>query len=504
MDHVDVLIVGAGLSGIGTACHLTRDCPERTYAILEGRGAIGGTWDIFRYPGIRSDSDMFTLGYDFKPWTTGKAIADGPSIRDYVRETAKEYDVEKNIRFHHNVKRASWNSDTSAWTVQAENTQTGETVRVSCNFLMMCPGYYNYEHGYVPEFEGVDDYKGQIVHPQFWPEDLDYADKKVAVIGSGATAMTIVPSMAMNGANVTMVQRSPTYVVSRPAVDTLAERLQKLLPAQAAYQIIRWRNVLLQMFFYNQSRKRPAYIKKRLLDMAREEIGDDCVDQHFTPTYNPWDQRLCLIPDADLFETIRDQKVHVVTDHIESFTEAGLKLKSGQHLEADIIVMATGLDLKFMGGLEVEVDGKRIAPADQMYYRGAMLSDVPNLALIFGYTNASWTLKADLVSEYVCRILNHMGKHGFTKAVPQLNDWSVEEETWLDFTSGYIQRSIHKFPKQGNKKPWKLNQNYALDTLSLRFGALDDGALTFSGSKSQEVRKSKTVTQSDLASAEAS
>jgi monooxygenase len=477
MEHVDVLIVGAGLSGIGAAYHLGKHCPGKTYAILEGREAIGGTWDLFRYPGIRSDSDMYTLGYSFKPWKAAKAIADGPSILSYVRETARENDVERHIRFKHLVKRASWSTETATWTVEAEHD--GQVVQFSCGFLYMCSGYYRYSAGYTPDFPGTDRFKGRIVHPQHWPDDLDYAGKKVVVIGSGATAVTLVPEMAKTAAHVTMLQRSPTYVVSRPAEDAAANWLRSKLPAMTAYGITRWKNVLMQMLFFNLARKKPEKTKERLLGLVRDHLGPDYdVATHFTPRYNPWDQRLCLVPDADLFDSIKAGTSSVVTDHIETFTETGIQLKSGKTLDADVIVTATGLQMQLLSGMEVVVDGQVANLARSMSYKGMMFSDVPNLASAFGYTNASWTLKADLTSEYVCRLINHMDRAGVDYCAPRI-DGEIEVAPWLDFSSGYVTRAMDQFPKQGLRKPWKVHQNYALDLVALRFGKVDDGVMAF-------------------------
>jgi cation diffusion facilitator CzcD-associated flavoprotein CzcO len=483
MDHFDVIIVGAGLSGIGAGYHLQANSPRKTYAILEGRDAIGGTWDIFRYPGIRSDSDMYTLGYSFKPWREAKAIADGPSIRKYVRDTAAENGIDKKIRFGHMVKRASWDSNTARWTVEAEVGAAKQIVRLTCNFLFMCSGYYSYAGGYDPEFPGRDAFKGTIIHPQKWPEDLDYKNKKVVVIGSGATAVTLVPAMAEQAAHVTMLQRSPTYVVSRPAEDAAANWLREHLPAKFAYSLVRWRNVLFGMYFFNLARKKPGQVKKYLIDMVRKELGEGHdVETHFTPRYNPWDQRLCLVPDSDLFQSLKSGKSSVVTDTIETFTPTGIKLASGKDLDADIIVTATGLKVELLAGMQVTVDGVVQDMPRTMSYKGMMYSDVPNLASSFGYTNASWTLKCDLTCEYVCRILNYMDRHGYAEARPR-KDASVEEAPWLDFSSGYVQRAKDVLPRQGTKKPWKLYQNYALDLVTLRYGKVNDGTLQFSKPK---------------------
>jgi cation diffusion facilitator CzcD-associated flavoprotein CzcO len=479
-EHFDVLIVGAGLSGIGAAYHLKTQSPCKTYAILEGRGAIGGTWDLFRYPGIRSDSDMYTLGYRFKPWKEAKAIADGPSILKYVRETAAENGIDRHIRFHHHVKRAAWSSEDACWTVEAERGPDREIARFTCNFLLMCSGYYDYAGGYDPAFPGKERFQGPVIHPQKWPEDLDYAGKRVVVIGSGATAVTIVPEMAKTAAHVTMLQRSPTYVVSRPAEDAMANWLRARLPAKLAYSIVRWRNVLFGLFFFNQARKKPEVAKQRIIGIVREQLGPDYdVDKHFTPRYNPWDQRLCLVPDADLFAAIKAGTASVVTDHVDTFTETGIRLKSGEELPADVIVTATGLNLQLVSGLEVTVDGRRADLSQSMSYKGMMFSGVPNLASVFGYTNASWTLKADLTSEYVCRLLNYMDRRGVEVATPEKHE-EVAEAPWLDFSSGYVVRAMDKFPKQGAKHPWKLYQNYVLDLFTLRYGKIDDGVMAFS------------------------
>ena len=477
--HFDVLIVGAGLSGIGAAYHLQQKCPGKSYAILEGREAIGGTWDLFRYPGIRSDSDMHTLGYIFKPWKERKAIADGPSILNYVRETAEENGIDRHIQFSRLVRRAAWESDTATWSVEAEDAKTGEMHRLSCSFLYMCSGYYSYEGGHRPDFPGEEAFQGQIVHPQAWPEDLDYTGKKVVVIGSGATAVTLVPEMAKSAGHVTMLQRSPTYVVSRPAEDAMANRLRKILPESWAYGLTRWRNVLFQMFFFNMARKQPEKVKAKILHLAQQELGPDIdVGKHFTPSYNPWDQRLCLVPDSDLFKSLKEGSSSVVTDHIEASTPQGIKLKSGETLEADIIVTATGLKLVFLGGMEISVDGEPVVPAQIHGYRGVMFEGIPNLASTFGYTNASWTLKADLTADYVTRLLKHMDRKGFDEARP-VAEGEIGEEPWLDFSSGYVQRAMEAFPKQGSETPWRLHQNYLKDIFLLRHADMDDGVLRF-------------------------
>jgi cation diffusion facilitator CzcD-associated flavoprotein CzcO len=480
VEHVDVLIVGAGLSGIGAACHLGLRSPGKTYAILEGRGAIGGTWDLFRYPGVRSDSDMFTLGYAFRPWTAAKSIADGPDIREYVRETATAYGVTDHIRFHHRVVRASWSSGTARWTVEAQRTDTGETVELTCSFLFCCTGYYRYDEGYTPTFEGIDRYAGQVVHPQHWPDDLDYAGKRVVVIGSGATAVTLVPAMAETAAHVTMLQRSPTYMAALPSVDRIAERLRRLLPTKAAYAAVRWKNVAFGTLFYQLSRRRPQAVKSLLRKgLVRELPSGYDVETHFTPRYNPWDQRLCLVPDGDLFRAMRRGTVSVVTDQIETFTERGIRLASGTELEADIVVTATGLNLLAIGGLQLSVDGEEIDLPNTVAYKGMMLSGVPNLALAIGYTNASWTLKCDLVSEYVCRLLSHMDRHGYVFCAPIAPEGG-ERVPLINLDSGYVRRSAAQMPKQGPRPPWRLYQNYARDVVMMRHRSVVDDGIRFS------------------------
>jgi monooxygenase len=473
-----VIVVGAGLSGIGGACHLKMECPTKSFVILEARKSMGGTWDLFRYPGVRSDSDMYTLGYRFRPWRDAKAIADGPAILNYIRETAAEYGVDNAIRFNHRLRRASWSPDEARWTVEAENGPE-KTVGLTCNFLYLCTGYYDYESGYTPEWPGVARFRGTIVHPQKWPEDLDYAGKRIAVIGSGATAITLAPAMAQRAAHVTMVQRSPSYVVPRPAKDKVANFLRRVLPGRAAYMLTRWKNVLYGSFFYSLARKRPELFKWMVARGVRHQLGEKYESKHFTPPYNPWDQRLCLVPDADLFSAIREGRVSVVTDHIETFTEEGLLLESGEQLEADIIVTATGLVLKLMSGMQLFVDGALVDLPKTLVYKGMMFSDVPNLALAVGYTNASWTLKCDLTAEYVCRLLNHMDRHAYAICTPRVNDPDVGEEPVIDFNSGYVVRALHTLPRQGSKTPWRLHQNYMKDLSMMRYGRLEDGTMEF-------------------------
>jgi monooxygenase len=481
-EHLDVLIVGAGLSGVGAAHHLQERCPGRSYAILEARSDLGGTWDLFRYPGIRSDSDMHTLGYRFKPWTAERSITDGASILEYVRQTAREGGIERRIRFNHRVLDARWSSQEARWTVEAERSDTGETVRLTCDFLWSCSGYYRYDEGYTPEFEGVDRFDGPVVHPQHWPADLDYSGKRVVVIGSGATAVTLVPAMAEKAAHVTMLQRSPTYIASLPAEDRVAIALRRRLPERAAYAVVRWKNVLIQTAFFQLSRRRPEVVKRMIRRGVEGALPPDYdIDTHFTPPYDPWDQRMCLVPDGDLFRAISGGSASVVTDRIATFTERGIKLESGEELEADVIVTATGLNLLFLGGIRLAVDGEAVDVAAKMTYKGMMLNGVPNCAFTVGYTNASWTLKADLTSEYVCRLLNHMEAHGHRCCMPEVTDPSVTEQPLLDFTSGYVQRSLDRFPKQGSKEPWKLRQNYVFDIHTIRRGRIDDGTMRFTG-----------------------
>jgi monooxygenase len=479
-EHFDVLIIGAGLSGIGAARHLQMRCADRSYAILEGRSSMGGTWDLFRYPGVRSDSDMYTLGYAFKPWAERKAIADGPSILQYVRDTAHENDIERHIRFGHQVKSAAWSSADARWTVQVLRGDGQEPVQISCNFLFMCSGYYRYDEGFTPDFAGLADFAGRVVHPQQWTDDIAYADKRVVVIGSGATAVTLVPELAKQAAHVTMLQRSPTYIVALASEDAFANRLRRWLPGKLAYSLTRWKRVLLGLYIFQLCRSNPAKVKRLIEGGVRMALGPDYdVAQHFTPRYNPWDQRLCLAPDGDFFAAIKSGSASVATDEIARFTKTGIALKSGAHLDADLIVTATGLNLQVLGGLQWSVDGVAVDPAKTLNYKGLMFSGVPNLASSFGYTNASWTLKCDLICEYVCRLLNHMQKHSIKQCTPRNADASITELPWVDFSSSYFARSMHLFPKQGSKAPWKLYQNYPKDILLLRYGKLNDGVLQF-------------------------
>ncbi len=485
MAHFDVVIVGAGLSGIGAAYHLQRSCPGKSYAILESRGALGGTWDLYRYPGIRSDSDMHTLGYGFKPWREAKAIADGPSIRAYVNETADENDIRKHILFHRRLERAAWSSEEARWSLEVAATDGEGTVEpISCNFLLMCSGYYSYDEPYRPPFEGEEDFEGPLFHPQLWPEDLDYRGKRVVVIGSGATAMTLVPAMAEDVEHITMLQRSPTYVISLPDQDRIANTLRKFLPDALAYRITRAKNVALQRRLYRRTRVAPERVKKWLLDRVRRSLGPDYdIEKHFTPRYDPWDQRLCLIPNDDLFEAIKSGKASVVTDQIDRITKKGIRLESGEELDADIIIAATGLNLKLLGGAQFSVDGEPVHFPATFSYKGMMYSDVPNLVQTFGYINASWTLRADLTAEFSCRVLNRMDELGMRQCTPRLaeDERDMPKRPWIrDFSAGYMQRVMHLFPRQGDREPWLNTQSYHADRKMIRRGPLEDGRLTFS------------------------
>ena len=483
-EHVDVVVVGAGLSGIGAGYHLQTISPDRSYVILEGRDGLGGTWDLFKYPGIRSDSDMHTLGFSFKPWTEAKSIADGPSILKYLKQTVSQFGIDKHIRYGQLVTKAQWSTDDAQWTVTSTNKATGTTSTYTCSFLFMCSGYYSYKKGHTPEFTGRERFKGTIVHPQEWPVDLDYAGKRVVVIGSGATAVTIVPSMADKAAHVTMLQRSPTYMVSRPDHDVLANRMRKVLPPKMAYNLTRFKNTWRQQLVYNKTRTDPNKVKQLLLGGIQLELGADYdIAKHFTPNYNPWDQRLCLVPNGDFFKSMREGKASVVTDHIASFTETGIQLASGEHLDADIIVTATGLELVTLGEMDFFVDGNQVDFAKTWTYKGFAYSDIPNLASTFGYINASWTLRSDLTAEYVCRLLNHMRKKGVVQCTPRLReqDHNMKERPWIDgFSSGYMQRMMHRMPRQGDHEPWINPQNYRRDKKMFKHSPIDDGVMQFS------------------------
>jgi len=480
-EHFDVLIVGAGLSGVGAGSHLTTRCPGKSFAILEARDAMGGTWDLFRYPGIRSDSDMFTLGYSFRPWKEAKAIADGPAIREYIHETAAEYRIDEKIRYGHRVVRAEWSSDESQWTVDAERSDTGETVQFTCSFLFPCTGYYHYDEPYAPAFEGMERFDGQVIHPQLWPEDLEYDGKRVVVIGSGATAVTIVPAMADRAEHVTMLQRSPSYIVSLPAEDPIAKLAIRVLPKRFAYAFLRWKNALLTQASFQLSRRAPKAMRALFLKGVERHLPPGFgLDPHFSPRYGPWTQRVCLVPDGDLFDVLASGEASIVTDDIETFTEKGLTLASGAELEADVIITATGLNMQLLGGLTVAVDGEEIDFAGTVGYKGMMFSGIPNLAIALGYTNASWTLKCDLTCEYVCRLINHMDEQGYTHCTPQRPDASMETSPFIDLTSGYVLRSIDQFPKQGSRAPWRMHQNYPRDILLIRRGDLEGEGIEFS------------------------
>ena len=488
VQHFDVVIVGAGISGIGAGYHLQQDCPDRDYVILEGRDDLGGTWDLFRYPGVRSDSDMHTLGYSFKPWTEAKAIADGPSILTYVRETAAEFGIDQKMRFQHMVTDASWSSETSTWTVTAQVGAEGgrQTVAYTCNYLFMCSGYYSYKGGYEPEFPGRTDFAGPIVHPQKWPEDLDYEGKRVVVIGSGATAMTLVPAMATTASHVTMLQRSPTYVVSRPAVDPIANGLRKVLPDSTAYGITRWQNATLGEFFYKQTRTKPDKMREKLIKLAKKELGDETVAEHFTPEYNPWDQRLCLIPDSDLYNSINNGDASVVTAEIDTFTATGILLTNGEHIDADIIVTATGLQLVTIGDMDFAVDGQPVDFSKTWTYKGIAYSDVPNMASSFGYINASWTLRADITCQWVCRLLNHMTESGMTQATPRLRpeDADMPERPFIDdFSAGYMARMMPLLPRQGDREPWINTQSHRADKKFIAKAPIVDGVMRFGAAR---------------------
>jgi monooxygenase len=515
-EHFDVLIIGAGLSGIDAAHHLQKFCPQKSYVILEQRERIGGTWDLFRYPGIRSDSDMLTMGYSFRPWTHPKAISPGEDIREYITATARDEGIDRNIRFRHQIKRASWSSEDAKWTVEAVkqssslgassntagNTTSGgvvtkeEAVTLTCNFLFCCAGYYRYSAGYLPEFPNSSRFKGRMIHPQGWPQDLDYAGKRVVIIGSGATAVTLLPAMAKTAAHVTMLQRSPTYVISAPEKDRIANFLRHIMPAMWAYRLSRWKNVSFMTYIYQLSQRFPNFVKRGIIKKASKQLGTDFdVETHFTPRYRPWEQRMCLIPDADMFEAIKSGKASVVTDQIETFTERGILLKSGKELEADIIITATGLTMQAFGGMELTVDKQRVDLSQALAYKGVMMSGVPNFASVFGYINASWTLKADLICNYVCRLLNLMDRKGVRQVTPNPVGESAVAPFVENFSSGYIQRALASWPKQGRKKPWRVYQNYFRDTISLKWTRVDDEGLEFSTLLAQVPQKSVKPTE---------
>ena len=480
MEHFDIVIIGAGLSGIDAACHFKIKCPDKTFVMFEGRDTIGGTWDLFKYPGIRSDSDMHTFSYSFKPWTYHKSISDAETILQYLHETINEYNIEPSIRFNHFISHASWSSQDNTWTITGMDKSKNETVQVTCNFLMFCTGYYDYEEGYTPEFKGLENFKGQFIHPQKWNPDIQYENKDVIVIGSGATAITLVPTMAEKTRHITMLQRSPTYIISRPLHDKFSKFVHRALPAKAAHLLARWKNLLESMYLYFMSKKNPKSVRQYIKGEIKKVLGDSYdIESHFNPSYNPWDERLCIIPDNDLFHSIQDGKCTIVTDHIDTFTENGILLKSGKELTADLIISATGLKIKIVGGIEIKVDGERIAPGKLVSYKGLMMQDVPNMAGVIGYTNASWTLKADLVCDYICRLIKYMDENGYKSCAPRVLDENIKTEAVLDFSSGYVQRALDELPKQGDKFPWRLHQNYIKDMIILRYQKIDDGYLVF-------------------------
>ena len=480
--HKDIIVVGAGISGIAAAYNLQKSCPNKSFAILEGRSALGGTWDLFKYPGIRSDSDMHTLGFRFKPWIHKKSIADASSILEYLNETVDEYGIRDKIVFNQKVTSANWLAEKSLWELSV--LDEGQKISMTCNFLFLCGGYYSYDKPYMPKFPEQDRFEGQVIHPQFWDESLDYSDKKVIVIGSGATAVTLVPAIAKNAAHVTMLQRSPSYVVSAPGEDSWSQALNKIFPIRLTYFLIRWKNIFRTSLGFYLSRKYPERVKDRLINLVQEELGIDYdVEKHFTPRYNPWDQRMCLVPDSDLFNSIKCGKASVVTDHIEHFTERGILVKSGEHLEADIIVTATGIELNALNDIEVSVNNEKVEPHNRLSYKGMMLSGVPNLAFSFGYVNASWTLRADLTCEYVCRLLNRMDKLGVNTCIPQEDPTAIVDDEYIDFSSGYVQRALDRLPKQGKKAPWRNYQNYLKDIFLVRIFSIKDSTLKFYNSK---------------------
>jgi len=478
-EFVDVVIVGAGISGISAAWHLQDRCPDKSYVILERRENLGGTWDLFRYPGIRSDSDMFSLGFRFRPWPSDRSIADGPSIRAYLEDTVAEFGIDKNIRYRHSVLSADWSDTEHRWTVRVD--RDGQEIEISCRYLMACSGYYNYDEGYSPQFTGSEDFEGTIIHPQHWPEDLDYQGKRVVVIGSGATAITLIPALIESGAgHATMLQRSPTYIATLPGTDSFAVQVKRFLPARPAYALARWKMILQNIVQYQVARRYPGMFKSALRTMAERRLPREFdIDKHLTPAYEPWDQRVCVAPDGDFFKTLRSGKADIVTDTIDRFTKTGIQLSSGEHIDADIIVTATGLNLQLFGGATLSRNGEPIELNDTMAYKGMMLTGMPNMAFTIGYTNASWTLKADLVSEFFCRVINYMDSHGYDTVEPTHPGSSVDERPLMDFTPGYVLRALDYLPKAGSRAPWRLKQNYLLDLQLIRRGKVDDEALAF-------------------------
>ena len=480
--HKDVIVVGAGISGIAAGYNLKKTCADKSFSILEGRKNLGGTWDLFKYPGIRSDSDMHTLGFRFKPWIHDKSIADGPSILEYLNETVDENNLRENILLNHKVKSANWNSKKSLWELVVQENDS--KVNMTCNFLFLCGGYFSYTKPHMPSFKNYEKFEGQIIHPQFWNEEVDYSNKKIIVIGSGATAITLVPSIAEKAEHVVMLQRSPSYVISRPSEDAINKFLRKFLPIKITYFLIRWKNILWQSYTFFLARKFPERIKKTIQDLLRVELGDDYdIEKHFSPSYKPWDQRMCLVPDSDLFKAIKKNKASVVTDQISQFISDGILLKSGEKISADIIVTATGIELNSLNDINVTLDNVKINAHERLTYKGMMLSGVPNFALSFGYVNASWTLRADLTCEYVCRLIKLMDKKGVDCCVPLDDKTAYGDSDPIDFTSGYVQRGLHLMPKQGNKAPWKNYQNYLKDIFAVRLFSIKDSNLNFYNQK---------------------
>lgn len=478
--YQDIIIIGAGLSGIGAATHFSKQCPQKSLLILEGRDQIGGTWDLFRYPGIRSDSDMFTLGYKFKPWSKDEGIANGDDVRNYICEAARESGVDQKIRFGHRVESVDWSSDDALWTIQCVRTSDQQRQVFTCRFLLSCTGYYRYDQGYEPHFEGKETFKGDIIHPQKWPKDYDYSNKRVVVIGSGATAITLVPAMTDKAEHVTMLQRSPSYVVALPQDDPMLRGLRRILPERWVYRVMRMRNISFSWLMYQYCKAFPNNARSFLQKQVQKQVGDDIDMKHFTPHYNPWDERLCVVPDGDLFHALRSKKASVVTDHIECFTETGIRLKSGETLDADVIITATGLEVQALGNINVSLDGEPFHFNEKMVYRGVLIQDLPNAGMVFGYTNASWTLKADLVCEWLCRLFNTMDNNGQTVVTAKEHRGDVDLAPFVDMQSGYLQRALHQAPKQGSRFPWKMYQNYVLDWFSLKFGRIQDTTLVFS------------------------
>ena len=480
--HKDIIVVGAGISGIAAGYNLQKSCPNKSFSILEGRSSLGGTWDLFKYPGVRSDSDMHTLGFRFKPWIHKKSIADGPSILEYLNETVDEYNLREKISFNQKVISSNWSSDKSVWELKV--LSNGDEISMTCNFLFLCGGYYSYDKPFMPEFPNQEEFQGRLIHPQFWDESLDYSNKKVIVIGSGATAVTLVPAIAKKAEHVTMLQRSPSYVISGPGEDSWSKSLNKILPTRFTYFLIRWKNILRTSLGFYLSRKYPNWIKKRIIDLVREELGQDYdVEKHFTPRYNPWDQRMCLVPDSDLFASIRDKKASVVTDVIKSFNKDGILVESGEQINADIIISATGIEINILNDINVSVDDEKVVPNNKLAYKGMMLSGVPNLAFTFGYVNASWTLRADLTCEYVCRLLNQMDKQKVSVCLPEEDSLAKVDDEYIDFTSGYVQRALDIMPKQGTKAPWRNYQNYLKDIFLVRLFSIKDSTLKFYNNK---------------------